>query len=58
MVAARNRSREEAERTGHPGGEPPRTDEQKARDRQTALIWGAIVVAVPGMLVLLYLVTR
>lgn len=57
MLVRRQRAREEAERTGQPL-EPPRSPEEQARDRQTAVVWGCLVVAVPVVLALLYWFTR
>lgn len=57
MLVRRQRAREEAERTGQPIDQP-RTPEEQARDRQTAVVWGCLVVAVPVVLALLYWFTR
>lgn len=35
-----------------------RTEEEKAKDRQTAITWGCLLIAVPLALVLVYTVTR
>lgn len=35
-----------------------RTEEEKAKDRQTGIIWGCLLLAVPVVLVLVYTVTR
>lgn len=37
---------------------PPRTEDEKARDRRTATIWGCAAVAVPVVLLLAYVLTR
>lgn len=37
---------------------PPRTEEEKTRDRQTEKIWGCLVIALPVLLVLVYFLTR
>lgn len=37
---------------------PPRTEEEKARDHQTARIWGCLTIALPVLLVLAYFLTR
>lgn len=58
MISLRRRTRDEARAAGYPSGEMPRTDEQKARDGQTAKIWGCLVLLVPCVLVLLYVVSR
>ncbi|MGO2023079.1 MAG: hypothetical protein ACTH2N_11985 [Brachybacterium tyrofermentans] len=58
MISLRRRTRDEARAAGYPSGEMPRTEEQKARDGQTAKIWGCLVLLVPCALVLLYVVSR
>ncbi|MFC7374554.1 hypothetical protein ACFQS2_12780 [Brachybacterium sp. GCM10030267] len=58
LLVRRNRDREEAEAAGFPGGERPRTDEERAQDRRTAVVWGCAALAVPCLLVLAYVVTR
>lgn len=35
-----------------------RTAEEKARDKQTAVIWGCLAAAVPAVLALAYTLTR
>ena len=37
---------------------PPRTEAEKARDQQTAKIWGCLAIALPVLLVLAYFLTR
>lgn len=37
---------------------PPRTEKEKARDSQTAKIWGCAALAVPVLLVIGYALTR
>ncbi|GAA1487676.1 hypothetical protein [Brachybacterium sacelli] len=58
MIAHRNRERDRARAEGFESGERPRTDEQKSRDKQTAMIWGCAAVAVPAVLALAYYFTR
>lgn len=57
LLMRRQRQNEEWEREGRPE-DPPRTSEQKARDRQAAITWGCLIVAVPLVLALLYTITR
>ncbi|MGO2191080.1 MULTISPECIES: hypothetical protein [unclassified Brachybacterium] len=57
LLVRRQRAREEWEKSGRPEA-PERTHEEKMRDRQTAITWGCLVVAVPVVLVLLYTITR
>lgn len=57
LLVRRNRAREELERSGHTEP-PPRTDEQKARDAQTAKVWGCVVLLIPAALVAVYVLTR
>ncbi|PMC75376.1 hypothetical protein CJ197_08545 [Brachybacterium sp. UMB0905] len=57
MLVRQREAREHAERTGEPL-ERPRTPEEQARDRQTAMIWGCIVVALPLLLIGAYVLTR
>lgn len=53
VIRARsNRDSAEAEQEAY------RTPEQKARDRQTAIIWAGLLIAVPTVLVLAYTLTR
>ncbi|HEX7349743.1 hypothetical protein [Brachybacterium sp.] len=57
LLLRRKEAREEWEAAGRPEA-PPRTPEDQARDKKTAIIWGCLVLAVPVVLVLLYSVTR
>ena len=57
LLMRRQRAREEWERSGRPEA-PEKTPEEKATERQTGVIWGCLIVAVPVALVLLYTVTR
>ena len=57
LLVRRKHAREELERSGLTEP-PPRTEEQKARDTQTAKIWGCLVLLIPAALVAVYLVTR
>lgn len=57
LLVRRQRAREEWEKDGRPEA-PEKTPEEKAKERQTAVIWGCLVIAVPVVLVLLYTVTR
>lgn len=54
MITRSSRARE----AGLDTTEQPRTDEQKARDKQTAVTWGCLLVAVPSLLALAYFFTR
>ncbi|MGP9613089.1 hypothetical protein ACT3TE_07515 [Brachybacterium sp. AOP42-B2-9] len=56
LLVRRQRTREEWEKSGRPEAPAP-TPEEKAKERQTAVIWGCLIVAVPVVLVLLYAVT-
>lgn len=58
MVSYQRREREDARSDGFPSGERPRTDEQKAKDKRAASIWGGLAVLVPCLLVLAYYVSR
>lgn len=58
MLAGRARAREEDGLDGFSSQPEPQTEEQRARDRQTAMIWTIGAVLVPCLLVLAYLVTR
>lgn len=58
MISHQRREKERARDDGFPSGERPRTEEQKGRDKQTAMIWGCAALAVPVMLALAYVVTR
>ncbi|GAA4527002.1 hypothetical protein GCM10023160_22520 [Brachybacterium paraconglomeratum] len=57
LLVRRQRAREEWEKNGRPEA-PEKTSEEKAKERQTGVIWGCLIVAVPVALVLLYTVTR
>lgn len=50
------RNRRGAEGSGADQAE--RTREEKAKDRQTMMIWGCLLIAVPVVLVLAYTLTR
>lgn len=50
------RSRRQARESGLDQVE--RTPEEKAKDKQSMVVWGALVIAVPLLLVLVYTVTR
>lgn len=58
MITHRNRERDQARAEGFESGEPPRTDAQRSRDKQTAMIWGCAALAVPTVLVLAWYFTR
>ncbi|MGP9536877.1 hypothetical protein ACT3SP_02640 [Brachybacterium sp. AOP43-C2-M15] len=54
MLLRRQRRRDDPDASR----EHPRTEEGKARDRRTGIVWGCLALAVPTVLVLLYAVTR
>lgn len=57
VLVHRREERERWEAAGRP--EPvPRTPEQKEQDRRTAITWGCLLIAVPVVLVGLYVVSR
>ncbi|WP_157235727.1 hypothetical protein [Brachybacterium sp. P6-10-X1] len=58
MITHQRREKERARADGFPSGERPRTEEQKGRDKQTAMIWGCAALAVPAVLALAYFFTR
>jgi hypothetical protein len=55
MLLRRKEQREQWEADGRPEA-PPRTPEEKERDRKTAITWGCLVLAVPTVLALLWFV--
>lgn len=58
LISHQRREKERARADGFESGQRPRTEEQKSRDKQTAMIWGCAALAVPALLALAYFFTR